>query len=475
MIGLGASFLAAWICWESLGRIPHISDEVSYSFQGRIFASGKLWLEPPEAPEAFAVDHILISQNRWSSIYTPGWPLLLALGWLVHAPWIVNPLLLIGCILGLWKLGSILYDGRTAMLGTILCGTSPFVLLMGSGYMSHIAAMSASIWCLVFLLRAKNHRSLLTAGALAGFAFLARPYTAVALLSPAMLWVLWNKKKEAIAVAGMLVMGLLPSLAFWLIYNQVLFGGPFKTGYDSDPTWNVIHFGASYFLQNIGWYWNALNDCLWGWPFPDLLILLPLFRPRPGWQKDLLFAICSLSLLCAYCFLSYHDIVYSGPRFVFEMTGFFALLSARSVLSLLDLFRKYRIAEFVFRIAVAILIVYPLAVRLPQQIRYHSQIYHGQTHEFEKLIDRANVGKDALILVGGDPFVFRSFFFQNSLIPSEGNRVYVRDLAEERSKLMSAYPRKEVWLVTIGLKPLPGLNEYPDHFLLREFGTQRLK
>lgn len=475
LIALCASFLAAWICWKSLGRIPHISDEVSYSFQGKIFASGKLWLEPPAVPEAFAVDHILISQDRWCSIYTPGWPLLLALGWLVHAPWIVNPLLLFVSIVGLWKLASILYDGRTALLGTILFAASPFVLLMGSGYMSHIAAMCAAIWCLVFLLQSQNHISLLIAGALAGFTFLVRPYTALALLSPAMVWFLWDKKKEAFSLAVRLLLGFLPAFVFFLIYNQALFGGLFKTGYDSDPTWNIIQFRASYFLQNLGWYWKALNDSLWGWPFPDWMILLPLIWPRPSWKKDLLLSVCSFSLLCAYCFLSYHDIVYSGPRFVFEITGFLALLAGRSLLFLLDRLRKYRLAEIVFRIVVGMLVVYPLATRLPHQIQYHSQIYHGQTHQFEKLIDRANVGKNALILVGGDPFVFRSFFFQNALVPSEGNRVYVRDLAQERSKLISAYPRKEVWLILIQLKPLPGPNDYTDHFLLREFGTQRLK
>src|SRR5262245_26669134 len=186
-LAIAAACASAWISWKTIGSIPHISDEVSYSFQGRLMASGRLYALPPPIPEAFAVDHILMTPERWCSIYSPGWPLLLALGWILRMPWIVNPILLLISILGIGRLGRILYDDRTATLAAILFSVSPFVLLMTSGFMSHVACLCASIWCLVFLAGGNLKRDFWIAGLLAGFALLVRPFTTIALIWPVIL------------------------------------------------------------------------------------------------------------------------------------------------------------------------------------------------------------------------------------------------------------------------------------------------
>jgi 4-amino-4-deoxy-L-arabinose transferase-like glycosyltransferase len=457
-LAITAACASAWLSWKTLGAIPHISDEVSYSFQGRMIASGCLYGFPPPVPEAFAVDHILMTQERWCSIYSPGWPLMLAVGWMIRMPWVVNPILLLLSIFGIWRLGRIVYDDRTALLAAVLFCVSPFVLLMSAGFMSHVASLCAAIWCLVFLAGGKRNRDFWIAGFLAGFGFLVRPYTTVTLLWPAVLWYAWSRKSEWRSHSVRVVIGFLPAVIFLLIYNSILFGGPFKTGYDSDPMWNQIHFRLSHFGQNVAWYLNAMRDAFWGWPFPDLMLLLFLIKPRSGWQTDLVLFLCSLSLLIGYCFLSYRDIVYSGPRFVFEMTGFVALLSARAIFSLYDRVRKFRVASIAARIAIVILCLYPLATRLPAQIQYHSQVYHGQSQEFIRLVNGAKVGQNALVLIAGDPFVFRSFFFNNALIPPDGSRVFVHDLPGREVELQNAFQREETWRVTIELKPLPGPN-----------------
>ncbi len=477
LIALIAGAASAVLCWQVLGLIPHVADEVSYVFQGMIFGSGKLWLDPPAVPEVFAIDHIVITPNRWCSIYTPGWPLLLAFGWLVQVPWIVNPLLVVLSVLGVWRLGISLFDNRTAVIASVLFAVSPFVLLMGAGLMSHMSALCASVWCMVALTAAAKSpgsRNLMLAGLLAGFLFLIRPFTAIVLLWPAVLWCLWHRKTEWLRTAAALLPGFLPSLALLFLYNTLVFGGPLKTGYDLDPSWNLIQFHISNFASNFVWYIKALNHSLWGWPFPGLLILLPLLRPRAEWKTDLMLAICACSLLCGYCFLSYRDIVYGGPRYVFEMMGCVSLLTARSLLSLYDLFQARRVVRLTFKITFVLLILFSLAVRFPEQIRYHSEMYHGQSHELAGTI-KSRAGKSALILVSGDPYIFRSFFFENSLNPAEGNRIFVRDIPGFRNRLMDVYPRKEMWKASINLQALPGSNTYPDHFLLKDFRMERLK
>ena len=378
LVALAAGTTSALLCWKVLGLIPHVPDEVSYVFQGRIFAAAKLWLSPPSVPEAFAVEHIVMTPDRWCSIYPPGWPFLLAIGWLFHAPWLVNPVLLALSVIGVWKLGSILYDDRTGILGAIFFVVSPFVLLMGAGFMAHVPELCCIIWCFVLIAKNGDHRTSFLAGLLGGFAFLIRPYTAIPLLLPALVWQPGLEKKKRTQTFFAFSFGFLPFLLLFLVYNQLVFGGPFRTGYDLDPFWPSTHFSVREFLKNLSWYVETSSKYLWGWPFPDLLIFLPLLRPRIQWQKDLMLAACCMSLLGAYCFFSYHDIVYAGPRFLFEMMGFLSLLVVRSILSIYDLVRNYRIATVALKVIVLFLIVFPLMIRLPYQIQYHSQIYHGQ-------------------------------------------------------------------------------------------------
>src|SRR3972149_6783031 len=97
--------LSLLICWNVLGLIPHVPDELSYLYQGRILSSGRYYVQPPQVPEAFTTkwDHVFRTPDHWRSMYPPGWPVLLAVGWLIHAPWLVNPVLTgLSVFVGFW-------------------------------------------------------------------------------------------------------------------------------------------------------------------------------------------------------------------------------------------------------------------------------------------------------------------------------------------------------------------------------------
>lgn len=95
-------------------------------------------------------------------------------------------------------------------------------------------------------------------------------------------------------------------------------------------------------------------------------------------------------------------------------------------------------------------------------------IYHGQSIQFIHLLNEAPVGKNALILLSGDRYTLRTFFFLNALNPSEGERVFIHDIPDQRVEIVQAYPRKEIWNLTILLDPLPSENPYVDHWRLRQ-------
>jgi hypothetical protein len=274
-------------------------------------------------------------------------------------------------------------------------------------------------------------------------------------------------------MAGQVLAGAIPFAILFCGYNYLLFEDFFRSGYsyDSDASFrgSLLHN----FRLNVPWYFLNLNHSLWGWPWPDLLIFVPLLFAHKKWKLDLLLFLCFASLLFAYSIFYYRDICYAGPRYIYESIGFLAILAARSILILEGWIERYtgRKTAPLF----ALLFLYPLLSMLPQQMDYHKQVYHGQSRELLDLVEASGVGKNALVLIGGDPHVFRTFVLENSLNPAKSERVFARDVTGLREAVLKAYDRQEVWLMRIDLTPLKGLNHYDDRAVIRSVKWQRLK
>jgi hypothetical protein len=138
VIALTAAGISLFVAYAVLEGIPHVSDEIAYLFQARIFLSGRLCLQPPSLPNLFQLQNIILDSTHWCAKYPPGWPLILVPGVFMGAPALVNPILLALSIIGIWQLGRRLYDVRTGILAAGALGASPFALLMGAGFMAHV-------------------------------------------------------------------------------------------------------------------------------------------------------------------------------------------------------------------------------------------------------------------------------------------------------------------------------------------------
>ena len=92
LLALMVLIAASLISWRVLGQVPRIHDDVAQLFQARLFAAGRLFAASPGVPQFFDM-MMMINDGKWYSQYPPGHPLLLALGVLVRAPWLINPLL----------------------------------------------------------------------------------------------------------------------------------------------------------------------------------------------------------------------------------------------------------------------------------------------------------------------------------------------------------------------------------------------
>ena len=490
-VALVAAALAAFLSQRVFEGIPHVSDAVSYAFQGRILASGHLYLPPPPVGEAFAAQNVIVTNDRWCSKYPPGFPLLLAPGWLLGAPWLVNPFLLGLAVYGVYRLGRALYDEPTGLAGAALLAISPFALLMGAGFMSHVPALAVCTWCLVALVEgAASGRPLplAVAGALGGFAVMVRPLTAILLLAPAAAWCLWKRYHAGLAPRALFFLsaGFLPLFAGFLAYNRVLFGDPLQLGYQVYSPGEGFRDEAAQPLsplallpKRLAWYFNDLNAATWGWPFGDLLPIAALLLPRARRTGDGLLAACAACLVVGHSAYAYYDINHSGPRYAFEALGALSLLAARGLLHLAGIAGRWlsrrrveRIAPAAATAAAVLLAIPPLGSRLPTFAKRLARAYHG--HTLAPLLREADVGvgPDALVLVSGSVpasgsdtalFNYGSFFLRNGLDPTTSRRVYAHDIAPLRDAILEAYPRAQTWTVHVEFEPIPLEDSYTDN------------
>ena len=192
--------IATHVAIHVLERAPHVQDSVTYLFQAQTLARGRLTAPAPPLAEAeatphFAQEFLLVRHGRWFGKYTPGYPMLLALGVLVRAPWLVNPLLAALAVAVMFPLSKELMgdrrrqtadhvltgdrrrqtadheltdDGRQSTIDTqktthtqitdplpthlllpLLLALSPFFLIMSGSLMAHTAELW---WTLLFML-----------------------------------------------------------------------------------------------------------------------------------------------------------------------------------------------------------------------------------------------------------------------------------------------------------------------------------
>lgn len=352
---VGSFGYVLWVALAEYQGQPHILDASAYLFQAKIFASGQLSAPVPADLAAFQGPFMVARDGRWFAQYPPMTPLLLAVGVVLHAPWLIEPLLGTLALWGIFRLGRYFYSGGVAWLAVLLGALSPFYTYLAASYMSHTMALFFAVyflWMLVRYTHGWRWYDLALAAIFAVGLLLTREFSAalIGVVATAYLlggqWrVLWRHAATlwpAFFVAFSIVMS---GLALYLLYNLLQTGSPTVSP-------RMIFFpGDRYgFGQGIGFYGqhtfaagmvileqllSILLIDLYGWPFYLTLALLPLtfLRRDTGTRWDL-FCLLLLTLLCgAQAGYFYHGI-YLGPRYLFETLPFLLLLTARGVTGL---------------------------------------------------------------------------------------------------------------------------------------------
>lgn len=353
-VATGATLAAvAFAVYATLAHLvfsatPLHLDELAQVIQARIFASGRLFVDPGPHPEFRSALHMLDAGGRWFSQFPPGGPLLLVPGVWLGAPWLVGPALGAASVALCWSVVRRIEGTGVALGATAIFTVSPFVAAMSATHMNHVGALCCALlatWALARLHEAPggSRPFALLLGASLGMLGTIRPVDAMAVAVPAGTWILARARADRrrwteVAAAAV---GIAVPLALLLAYNQHTTGRPLLFAYEA--LWGPGHglgfhaapWGQAHTpqlgVELLSLYLLRLQTYFLESPVPALLLVvagLALRRISDIVTRYWLYSALLLALLYA---TYWHDGFYLGPRFLFLWSPFLALMAARGM------------------------------------------------------------------------------------------------------------------------------------------------
>jgi hypothetical protein len=392
---------------------PHLVDEIAQLFHARAFAAGRLAAPVPQPAEAFLMLNTGIVNGAWTSIYPPGHTVLLALGLLSGAEWLVNPLLGgIGTVL-IYAVARGLYGPRTGMVAAFLWAASAWVMFLSASYVSHVSAtvLALAAWAAVFRPKRPAAWHFVLAGLALAAAASVRPLDGAAAAVPLLVWAMLRKRWRGL---GWMALGGSPVMLLMAYFNWRLFGSPttfgytaffaeeLRLGFHADP------WGYSYTplvaLSNLTVAIRRLHVYLYEWPIPALLPLaIWAIAAKSHRKNDLILAVGAIAIPLLY-FFYWHSGFFRGPRFYFAATPFLIIGTARAWRWGASLARRKTSAYINLRVALVATalttLVWGLASLLPQRMAaYRDQLTAMKRHPEREL---AALGvRQAVVIVPG--------------------------------------------------------------------------
>ena len=239
---ISASLLSAAYVVVYLRGGPRIIDASAYFLSARAMSEG-LFSFPLGEPETsilgrFLVRHETAEGARAAVIFPPGWPAILALGFLARAPLAVGPLLAAAIVVATFDLAKSVAKSLGApdssmipRIAAILSASCAALRYHTADTMSHGLAALCFAGALALALRAIGAREegrarrafalALASGLFAGWLFATRPVSAAALaVAIAVAWIPLRARSLAIPAA----LGAIPGVLFFLVHQRAATG-----------------------------------------------------------------------------------------------------------------------------------------------------------------------------------------------------------------------------------------------------------
>jgi 4-amino-4-deoxy-L-arabinose transferase-like glycosyltransferase len=330
--GLFTFMASIFVAWFVFGGQPTGGDEMAQRFQARLLVAGRLWGVAEQPYQFFSGIQTANVDGRWFAQFPIGGPLLLAIGTLLGAPWIVNPVLAGWTAASVYRFASKTTDETTARIATLLFAASPFVLLMSGSQMNHPGALAFLMYGMAALpdwVGAREARALRSAALRVGFGFAMsatiRPYEASVLGFVVGVFQIvharrsgahlrsfaWQLAGGALPVAFLLYANAQQTGQAWLFGYDALNGASHRPGFHTDPT--GVDFTPLQGIHHISSYLLLLNVSLFGAPIPSVVLVAgALLLARSATQWDYLNAALVVALLAAICLLLGRELL-RGP------------------------------------------------------------------------------------------------------------------------------------------------------------------
>lgn len=358
---------------------PIADDESTYAFIAQTLLQGRVINPLPPDPGFFQNQFVILNQHGWFGRYPIGHPMVLAIGEIIHARWLIVPLLGAASVLLTFAIGRRFFGDKAAALGACLLLVSPQFVFTHATQLSQptsATAMLLGIWLLLRLHEEPRLRWALLAGAVWGFELLVRPMPGALFLVAALVGHIAHRF-EASATATRIALwkviaaaapGVALGACTLFVINQLQTGDPLTSGYGSTAKGygGALRSVDGFISNSIAGAWVRQNFWLLGWTLS--FALLPFARAkRDRWLFwGMLVAVYAYRVLVPKTVVST-----TGPVYVFEAIPLFVLATAdgaRRVAGLLARVQVSRSQGWVASVMVAATLVALLAF-VPVQMR----------------------------------------------------------------------------------------------------------
>lgn len=347
LIALAASLLAAWFAWGVFRFGASTTDELAQLWHARILHTGH-WALPVDPDRAFFALDTVVDGDRWFSQFPIGGPMLLALGSVVGAPWLVNTLATGLIAAATYGFARRAYGEGEARLIAVVMALAPSIAMMGGTMMNHTPVLllwTIVLWMLTGWDSARRARDgalqALGIGVALGLMATIRPLDAVvaALATAGFQLAVFRRAPrraaEWLAQGAGGVLGVSPlfvahanTTGHWLRFAYDLQWGPgHNLGFHVDPYGKPFTLAQG--LEHGLTYLGELAMFVTAWPVPSLaLVAATLLLLRRGSRWDaLLLGHFALQLAVHMAYWGRGEFL--GPRFLFTALPTLVVFIAR--------------------------------------------------------------------------------------------------------------------------------------------------
>lgn len=458
IFALGMLALCATLSQANFHGLPHLYDSFNHYVQAKIFSEGKLY-EKSHALAKFFNTPVIANDGKVYDMHLPGHSLMLSLGYLLGAPWLVNPIMAALTVIAIYLLGQEIGGRSLGYISAALVLISHFIVFMSSEYMSHptcLFFLTLFMYAYIRQHKTRDIRFAFIAGLSIGFAFITRAQSTIPIGLPFALhalWVICNNPRQTWKCTAYMAAGFGIFLCWILYYNFVLSDTPWRFA-KTNPADYITHFFSAHRMANI---YNdlyrvlrlstLLHTFLFGWPYKLSLIFVLLFfifHIRKPYLN-----LLTASFLSAFIGLfinPFYDEIF-GPRYIYEISTILIVITAACLMELPVLLEKYtspalatrKVSGGILATAVVYFTLYGIVYHWYNMYWLYKWNGLANANYYHMIVE--NVKKPALL------FTTNYTTIVNSMLPvTDKNPIIVaQDLGAENQKLIDYYPTRNVY------------------------------